>query len=383
MQQLRHTWLAAESSFWPLLLIQLCIFPCPSIAMADPSMVSIEVRYLAPAAGEVELVWGINGWQTLAEAYRPSGTHIRNKVMSIRMTRLEKEFIATVPALKDGTMEFGFLITKTAGGASIQSWDGDHHILTSGPQTLSLLPKSTYHYAGLLMDPGGIIGVSVLGIEMSVFALLALRSMSRSKQPDEIRSSKPNFKFALISAGIAGLAGFYVISHHEMWRDELQAWSIAASSSSLRELLANSRHEGHPAVWYIVLYGISRWFHNPLAMQLFHVAIGTVSIFVLCSYSPFRLWQRLFLACGYFMFFEYYVLSRNYALGVLALWIFCALRAHYPGDVLLSAVALGLLANTSSFGAIIAAGLGLLLILEILQKEGRRTCNSVLLAAIL
>jgi hypothetical protein len=118
-------------------------------------------------------------------------------------------------------------------------------------------------------------------------------------------------------------------------------------------------------------------------MQLLHLAIGTVSIFIFCSYSPFSRWQRLCLAFGYFMFFEYYVISRNYALGILALWAFCALRIHYPSHVLLSAVTLGLLANTSAFAAIIAVGLGMLLLYDTLQTGGRRTHICLLIGAIL
>ena len=371
-----------RSASWTLIAVQFCILHWPHTAIADVSIVSIEIRYLAPAAGEVEFVWGINGWQTLDEAYRPSGTSIRNRVMSIPMTRIDKEFVVTVPALKDSSVEFGFLITKSAGGAYLQVWDGDHHIIASGPQTVQMHPKSMYHFAGVLVDRDGIIGLLVLGVEMTLLVLLGLRGLSLTKQP-AIHSFQPNLQFALIMASIAGLLGFIVILHHEMWRDELQAWRIATSSTSFKELFANSRHEGHPAIWYIALYGLSRWSDHPLVMQLFHLAIGTASIFVLCCYSPFRKWQRICLSFGYFMFFEYYVISRNYALGVLALWSFCAIRTHYPNEVLLSVVMLGVLANTSAFGAVIAVGLGMWVLFEDLGKPDRTTRNSIFTVAIL
>src|SRR5690242_13054728 len=41
---------------------------------------------------------------------------------------------------------------------------------------------------------------------------------------------------------------------HVMWRDELQAWMIARESHSLAELFYNARYEGHPALWFLLLY---------------------------------------------------------------------------------------------------------------------------------
>ena len=111
-----------------------------------------------------------------------------------------------------------------------------------------------------------------------------------------------------------------MIINHELWRDELQAWRIATSSGSIDELFSNSRYEGHPAIWYLSLYLISRLSDNPIAMQVLHILIGISATFVMCKYAPFSRWQKASLSFGYFMFFEYFIVSRNYAFGVLALW---------------------------------------------------------------
>ena len=42
---------------------------------------------------------------------------------------------------------------------------------------------------------------------------------------------------------------------HELWRDETQAWAVARDSGSLFQLLATGiRYEGHPPLWYCLLY---------------------------------------------------------------------------------------------------------------------------------
>ena len=60
----------------------------PASLGAAPSteafLITLEVRYELPAAGEVIFVWGVNGWLPVAEDLRPPGTVIRNEVMGPR-----------------------------------------------------------------------------------------------------------------------------------------------------------------------------------------------------------------------------------------------------------------------------------------------------------
>jgi hypothetical protein len=45
------------------------------------------------------------------------------------------------------------------------------------------------------------------------------------------------------------LLSLNTILHHEMWRDELQAWLIARDSDSIAQLFfQNLRYEGHPGL---------------------------------------------------------------------------------------------------------------------------------------
>ncbi|MEO7859554.1 MAG: hypothetical protein ABIU05_03780, partial [Nitrospirales bacterium] len=44
-----------------------------------------EIRYHAPEAGEVWLVWGINGWQQAPDTMRPPGTIVPDKAMQTPM----------------------------------------------------------------------------------------------------------------------------------------------------------------------------------------------------------------------------------------------------------------------------------------------------------
>jgi len=163
--------------------------------------------------------------------------------------------------------------------------------------------------------------------------------------------------------------GFIGILNHEIWGDEFQAWMIARDSSSIIHLFQNLRYEGHPGLWYLGLYLITRFTHNPLFMQIYHLFIATVTVYILAKFSPFTNLQKWLLAFGYLSLFEYCLISRDYAIGVLFVYVFCALFPYRQKGYLLLSLVLFLLSNTNIYGLIIAITLGLTLVFDYLLKQ--------------
>lgn len=142
------------------------------------------------------------------------------------------------------------------------------------------------------------------------------------------------------------------IRHHEPWRDEIQAWLLARDSHSLAELWHNSRYEGHPLLWHVLLFFLTRFTSDPTAMQGLHWLIACANAGLLLFIAPFPLWLRLVWCFSYFPFFEYGVIARNYALTVSWLIIFAAFAA--AGKKGAATLAAGLAANTSPMGLLLA-----------------------------
>jgi hypothetical protein len=142
--------------------------------------------------------------------------------------------------------------------------------------------------------------------------------------------------------------------HHEIWLDEAQHYLIARDSNNLQELWKNTRYEGHPILWNLILYAITRLSWNPLSMQLIHWLIGISAISIFLFNSPLKKsWNYLF-CFGYFTLFEYTVISRNYSL--LLLFFFLSLK-YFPirsKNKIAFGLSLFLLTNTHLFGLIIA-----------------------------
>ena len=196
-------------------------------------------------------------------------------------------------------------------------------------------------------------------------------SMTKESAPAAPETSSAKAFAAMIAVAFF-LVGLVTILNHEMWRDELQAWLIAKESGGLLELARNMRYDGHPPLWYLLLYGLSRLTDNPAAMQMLHLAIATATAYVFARSAPFTRLHRALFCFGYFPLYEYAAISRNYAVGVLLIFCFCAAHAAAKRNYPLLALVLALLANANAYGFIISAALALMLLYEVWRvPDGR------------
>ena len=143
-----------------------------------------------------------------------------------------------------------------------------------------------------------------------------------------------------------------IILRHEPWRDELQSWMIGRDSGNVLEVIYNSRYEGHPRLWYEIQFILSRFSHNFILMQLFHLCLATISVYLILKYAPFTKWIKILFIFSYFLTYEYSVLARNYALGILGLFLICAF--HQQKKIFGKLLGIFLLCQSSIFGVIMA-----------------------------
>ncbi len=158
-----------------------------------------------------------------------------------------------------------------------------------------------------------------------------------------------------------GLIGIF---NHSMWRDELNPWLIVRDSESFGDLIANIHYEGHPVLWYFCLAVLRRIAENPLIMQLFHLAIAIGSVTIFCLYSPFNYQQKFLFSFGFFPFYEYLLISRNYAFSMLFIFGFCQVFSSRKKTYIYLAILLALLANSSAYALFVSFSLFLTLLVE-------------------
>ena len=183
----------------------------------------------------------------------------------------------------------------------------------------------------------------------------------RSRQ---IKFTTTSLRFALmVTAGFFAVALIGMLSH-EMWRDEHQAWLVARDANSLSQLLDNMNYEGNPALWHFFLYWITRVTHDPIYMQAFHLLIATSFIFIFNRYAPLSNLHKILFSFGYFPLYEYALISRSYALGILLVFGICALYKNRTTKYILMGVLLALLANVTIYAVVLACCLAGILVLD-------------------
>lgn len=154
--------------------------------------------------------------------------------------------------------------------------------------------------------------------------------------------------FLFIALGVVG------ISHHEMWLDELHHWQLGRDSVTLSELFHNARYDVHPLLWDILLFVLARFTHNPQWMQILNLSFSCIAVILILKYAPFSRIMKVLIIFGYFVFYEYTVISRNYSVGMLLIIICCVLYRRRSNHYFLFSVLLGILANTHLFALLVS-----------------------------
>jgi hypothetical protein len=169
-------------------------------------------------------------------------------------------------------------------------------------------------------------------------------------------------RLSWIALAVYAAALAVLLASHEMWRDEMQMWLHARDAGSLAELWRNTRHDGHPLLWHLLLFPLPRLFASPAAAQALHWAIATAAAALVLRRAPFPLAVRAAIVLSYFPLYEYAAVTRNYGPTMLGVWIACAGLAAARTPWLAVAGVL-VAANSSPMGLVLAPALAAALVL--------------------
>lgn len=192
---------------------------------------------------------------------------------------------------------------------------------------------------------------------------------------------RPGVRAVLAIGFLLWLAAFVALFlHHAMWRDELQAWQIATASGTPLDLYWNTRHEGHPPLWHLLLWLGAQVSSDPAVMRTVQAAIAAAIFALVALRAPFTRLEKLLLLSSYFLLFQYTVIARCYGLGVLLL--FLAVQAQAARSRL-AGLWLGLAANTSLLATLASFALAGGLALDRAQPGRRRSLSLAIYGVLL
>jgi hypothetical protein len=144
--------------------------------------------------------------------------------------------------------------------------------------------------------------------------------------------------FALLTAALT--------LHHVMWFDEMQAWLLVRDSPTLAALFHNLHYEGHPSLWYLLLYPLTRISVHPAAMQLLNYVLALAVAALILTALRQRPLQATLIIFSSILFNEYCTFARSYLLASLLLLAAVRLFLADRPRPILAAICLGLAINT-------------------------------------
>lgn len=195
--------------------------------------------------------------------------------------------------------------------------------------------------------------------------MIAITSLKK-----RLKNFDPQLRLILLSFFILGLMG---ILNHAMWRDEVETWLIVRDSESLADIIGAVNYHGHPLLWALLLAVLKNIINDPVMMKLLHLCIGVISAGIFLFYSPFSKVQKVLFIFGYLPFYQYLLISRNYSLGMLFLFVFCTVFKTRNYSYILLAIALSLMANSNAYALFIAFALTITLIAEFIFDRDFRS----------
>ena len=168
---------------------------------------------------------------------------------------------------------------------------------------------------------------------------------------------------------------------HAMFRDEFETYWIAVSSSSFADVLSNMKYTAHPPLLYILEWLVTRVTSDPVAIQVMQFGLAISVWLLIYTQSPFSRTEKILLLLSYFLFWEYFIISRSYVLIALIGFAYIALRERQPRPELSLWLLLGLLANTHMYSTIWSMVLAVMLAIEVVRRPSAPRYVSVAGAA--
>ena len=162
-----------------------------------------------------------------------------------------------------------------------------------------------------------------------------------------------------------------ILSYHEPWFDEAQSWQIAKCASIKEMLFEIPHYEGHPPFWWLIL-AVQAKLGVPFELGLKTVgALLTVSsVWLILFRMPYPRLMRLVLPFTYFVFYQYGVIVRPYTLMLLAGLLLALAFPKKNEKPFVFTGALMLLCLSSAYGIVLAGGIALCWVYELIQEKG-------------
>lgn len=148
------------------------------------------------------------------------------------------------------------------------------------------------------------------------------------------------------------LPSVWLIRHHTPWMDEAQSW-LLVRDQSFSELFSNLHYEGHPLVWYLLLFPFVKFGFPYITEMVVHQIFHGIFVIIFYFKAPFNRPAKIGMLLGYFFLFEYGSIARSYIMFTLFITIALVVYENrFKKHTLLYSLMLFLTVNTHVYAAV-------------------------------
>lgn len=174
----------------------------------------------------------------------------------------------------------------------------------------------------------------------------------------------------------------WLVLNHVPWRDEVRAWSLMLSGGDSWWGMFRAVHgEGHPYLWYILLRAGHLLFGVREVLPALGFVVGAAAATLLALRAPFRLGIIAVLLFSAHLGFHLTVVSRNYGISALILFVIAATYQRVKDKPLLGILLL-LLSNTNAPSVFLAGALLLYRMVELVSEAPRLRSRQVAMVVV-
>lgn len=155
--------------------------------------------------------------------------------------------------------------------------------------------------------------------------------------------------------------------NHEMWYDEAQAWNIARDND-IAGIFGMMKHEGHPALWHIILHILSKLGFKVAFLPLVSWFFSLITVGIILIKSPLHPVMNLSMVFAVGFLYANTVISRVYCILQLILVILACIYPKRKVHPVLYGLCIALLANTHIIMWGLIGVLGIYMLIELFTE---------------
>lgn len=152
------------------------------------------------------------------------------------------------------------------------------------------------------------------------------------------------------------IINLWLMLNHEPWRDEIHAW-LMSKELSIPELIIESRFDGHPILWHLILMPFAKLNFPVITLNLIGYIVILVSTWLFLFKTNLSLFFKTIVVFTVPFTYVFSAISRNYCLIILLFMLITVLYDKKQNKPILYSILIALLVHTHSLAWGIVAGL--------------------------